>query len=122
MRSENFKKTIAVDFDGTLCFGKWPACEQPNMRLINFILKHRDEYIWILWTNRTGEELENAVKYMHSFGITFDYINSNSYQAKRYFGGDSRKIYANYYIDDRSATLGKVIRDRILDKFRRHHG
>ena len=42
MRNEKYKKTIAVDFDGTLAFGKWPECGEPNMRLINFII-----IIWI---------------------------------------------------------------------------
>ena len=122
MRTERYKKTIAVDFDGTLVHGKWPACEDPDMRLIRFILKHRNDYIWILWTSRTGEDLEAAVRYMQTFGITFDYVNENSYQAKTYFGGNARKIWATYYIDDKSATLGKIIRDRIRDRFRRRHG
>lgn len=29
----NFK-TIAVDFDGTLCYSKWPELGQPNQALI----------------------------------------------------------------------------------------
>ena len=27
---------IAVDFDGTLCFSKWPDCGEPNQALINY--------------------------------------------------------------------------------------
>ena len=30
----NFK-TIAVDFDGTLCYSKWPDLGQPNQTLSN---------------------------------------------------------------------------------------
>lgn len=116
MRTERFKKTIAVDFDGTLVFGKWPACEIPNMKLINFIKKYRDDYIWILWTNRDGEELKAAIRFLESLGVTFDYVNANSYQAKMYFGNDSWKIYANYYIDDRNCTLGRLIRERVKER------
>ena len=28
---------IAVDFDGTLCFSKWPDCGEPNQALINYL-------------------------------------------------------------------------------------
>lgn len=117
MRNEKYKKTIAVDFDGTLAFGKWPECGEPNMRLINFIRKHRNDYTWILWTNREGEHLEAAIKYMQSFGITFDYVNANSYQVKSHFGNDSRKIYANYYIDDKNCTLGRLIREALKERW-----
>ena len=30
---------IAVDFDGTLCFSKWPDCGEPNQVLINYLKK-----------------------------------------------------------------------------------
>lgn len=30
---------IAVDFDGTLCFSKWPECGEPNQALINYLKK-----------------------------------------------------------------------------------
>ena len=32
----NFK-TIAVDFDGTLCYSKWPELGQPNHALIEYL-------------------------------------------------------------------------------------
>lgn len=102
-----YKKTIAVDFDGTLVFNKYPALENPNMDLINFIKRYRDEYTWILWTNRTGERLEEAIDYMKSFGVTFDYVNENSRETIEYWG-DSRKVWANYYIDDKSIFLLKL--------------
>lgn len=30
-------KTIAVDFDGTLSFSRWPKVGEPNTELINFL-------------------------------------------------------------------------------------
>ena len=32
----NFQ-TIAVDFDGTLCYSKGPDCGQPNQALITYL-------------------------------------------------------------------------------------
>ncbi|MFR0848269.1 MAG: hypothetical protein ACLSG9_10200 [Eubacterium sp.] len=30
-------QTIAVDFDGTLCYSKWPELGQPNHALIEYL-------------------------------------------------------------------------------------
>lgn len=30
-------RTIAVDFDGTLCYSKWPGLGQPNLALIEYL-------------------------------------------------------------------------------------
>ena len=30
-------QTIAVDFDGTLCYSKWPEHGQPNQALIEYL-------------------------------------------------------------------------------------
>ena len=107
-----YKKTIAVDFDGTLIFNKYPILENPNMKLINFIKKHRNEYTWILWTCRSGDKLDEAIEYMKSFGIEFDYVNENRMETIAMFG-DSRKVWANYYLDDKNTSLFKIILDRI---------
>lgn len=96
------KKIIAVDFDGTLVHNKYPYCENPNMQLINFIKEHRNEYVWILWTCRHDEQLNMAVRYMREeHQIVFDYINENaSWLIEEY--GDTRKVYADIYIDDKA--------------------
>lgn len=113
MRKLKYKPVVAVDFDGTLIFNKYPILENPNMRLIKYIQKHRNEYTWILWTNRSGDKLQEAIDYMASFGITFDYVNENTIET-RLMWGDSRKVWANYYIDDKSATLSRIIYNRIF--------
>ena len=51
----NFQ-TIAVDFDGTLCYSKWPDCGQPNQPLITYLQEwRRNGNKLILWTCRAGE-------------------------------------------------------------------
>ena len=93
------KKIIAIDFDGTIIKNKYPIIENPDMEVIAFIKRHRRKYIWILWTCRTGERLREAVEYMRdTHGITFDYVNENAVK----WGEDSRKVWADYYLDDRN--------------------
>ena len=42
---------IAVDFDGTLCFSKWPDCGEPNQALINYLKK------WKAVANKQHDEV-----------------------------------------------------------------
>lgn len=98
-------KIIAVDFDGTLCKNEWPLIGEPNMSLIVYLksCKEKGDKI-ILWTCRTGELLKQSVEWSKEKGLIFDAVNKNVKEAIRKFGGDSRKIYADAYIDDRNAS------------------
>lgn len=93
---------IAFDFDGTLVADKYPNIESPNWELLNWIKnnKEKNNFIFILWTCRHGKELDDAVRWLkEKAGIEFDYVNENVPELiKRY--GDSRKVYADLYIDD----------------------
>lgn len=100
-----YKKVITVDFDGTLVFNRYPFIENPNINLINFIKNNRDKYIFILYTCRNGKQLDYAIKYLKDeFDLEFDYINENT-RDNIYRFGDTRKILADYYIDDRNVLL-----------------
>ena len=100
----NFKnKTIAVDFDGTLCTNKYPEIGLPNVNLIERLIKLKDNNTIILWTCRTGEQLYSAVEWCKKHGLEFDYVNENSeLTLAKYNYEDSRKITADIYIDDRA--------------------
>lgn len=94
----------AVDFDGTLCDYKWPEIGEPNTELIGYLImmqKMMGARI-ILWTCRKGEMLKEAVKWCAGFGLKFDAVNQNLPDIIEEFGVDTRKIFANYYIDDRN--------------------
>lgn len=96
-------KIIAVDFDGTLCENKYPEIGEPKNNMLDYV-KVRREYgdKIILWTCRVGEMLENAVKWCAERGLEFDAVNENLPEVIESFGGDTRKIFANEYIDDRN--------------------
>ena len=100
----NFKnKTIAVDFDGTLCTNKYPEIGLPNVTLIERLIKLKDSNTLILWTCRTGDQLNKAVEWCKNHGLEFDYVNENSeLTLAKYNYEDSRKITADIYIDDRA--------------------
>lgn len=97
---------IAVDFDGTLCENKWPEIGKANTYLIDYLLsakRHNNKLI--LWTCRSGERLDEAVAWCAERGLIFDAVNENLPEAIEKFGSDSRKVFADMYIDDK-AILG----------------
>lgn len=95
-------KIIAVDFDGTLCENKWPDIGAANQKLIDYLHEQRKLGTRIiLWTNRIGERLEEALEWCWSYGLIFDCVNENLPEVIKEFGGDTRKIFAHEYIDDR---------------------
>ena len=99
MRSEVF----AVDFDGTLCENKWPAIGKPINDMIDWVKQLRQKgHKIILWTCRDGMALVYALTWCADQGLFFDAVNDNLEDHKRQFGGNSRKILADYYIDDRA--------------------
>lgn len=96
-------KIIAVDFDGTLCFSQWPGLGEPNLPLIEKLKNHQNNGDkLILWTCRQGENLDVAVQWCAENGLSFDAVNDNLQEIKDLFGNNSRKITADFYIDDKS--------------------
>ena len=104
---------IAVDFDGTLCENRWPEIGTPNLKLINKLIDlKKDGHRLILWTMRTHipwaeaerDLLQEAVDFCGEHGLTFDAVNEPDAENAEQFGGYSRKIYADIYIDDHNAN------------------
>ncbi|MCR5330357.1 MAG: hypothetical protein K6E62_04100, partial [Lachnospiraceae bacterium] len=96
---------IAVDFDGTLCSDCYPNIGTPNLRLINLLKKLQlDGAKLILWTCRCSTPLKDALRWCALHGLFFDAVNENLPEILEKYGSDSRKIFADIYIDDRSFT------------------
>ena len=99
----NTFKTIAVDFDGTLCFSCWPELGEPNKALIDYLKEWKENgNKLILWTCRSGEALDNAIKWCQEHDLEFDAINDNLPEIVQLYGSNSRKITCDYYIDDKA--------------------
>ena len=99
-------KTIAVDFDGTLCENKYPEIGQAKKDVINRLLEEQKRGAKIiLWTCRCDKYLKLAVEWCKSKGINFDAVNSNLPELIEKWGTDPRKIAASEYWDDRSVRI-----------------
>lgn len=103
---KTLRRAYSVDFDDTLCFSAYPDTGCPNKRLIKYLIKRRalgDRVI--LNTCRTGEALVEAVGWCKEQGLEFDAVNENLQERILFFGGDCRKISADYHIDDKNLFL-----------------
>ena len=96
-------KIIAVDFDGTLCENKYPEIGEARFDVIGKLKEEiKQGARVILWTCRRGEDLMRAVYWCAHFGLYFDAVNENLKSTVEHFGGDTRKICADEYWDDRA--------------------
>lgn len=101
---QRFFKVYAVDFDGTLCSDRWPRIGDPNMELIDFLItEQKAGNKVILWTCRSDTLLEDAVRWCKRRGLIFDAVNDNLPGLVAAYGGNSRKVFADEYIDDKSS-------------------
>ena len=110
-------KIIACDFDGTLCENAWPEIGEVKEDVVWYMKKHQAEGDKIiLWTCRTGELLDAAVKWCEDQGLIFDAINENLPEIIETMGGDTRKIYADEYVDDKNKSVGSLTFERLIDE------
>ena len=94
-------EVFAVDFDGTLCENRWPDIGKPIHDMIDWVKQLRQKgHKIILWTCRDKMALVYALTWCADHGLFFDAVNDNLEDHKLRFGGNSRKILADYYIDD----------------------
>lgn len=99
----------AVDFDGTIVEDKFPQIG----KLIPYSLEslrilQEQGHIIILWTCRTGKDLEDALEFMKKHNFVPDVVNDHSPKMKALFPeSDSKKVYADFYIDDHDVFFYK---------------
>ena len=94
---------IAVDFDGTIVEHKYPAIGKELLFAFETMRElQKQKHQLILWTYRTGKELDDAVEYCRRNGVEFYAINSSYPEEVFDEDYDSRKIDADLFIDDRN--------------------
>lgn len=94
------KLILAVDFDGTIVTDAFPKIGSPMPDAIESLkLLQKYGVRIILWTCRDGEYLNQATKFLVDNGIIPEATNDNSPIINF---KPSKKIYADWYLDDRS--------------------
>ena len=119
MEKRNYN-IYAVDFDGTLCENAWPDIGKPNHSLISTLKKAREKGDKvILWTCRTADRLDDAIVWCKEQGLEFDAVNENLPEIIGQFGTESRKVFADIYIDDKAINPDKTM--NLMMQMMMHH-
>jgi hypothetical protein len=93
---------IAVDFDGTIVEHEYPKIGKEKLFAFRTLKElEKQGARLILWTFRTGKELQEAVDYCKENGIEFYAIKRN-YPEEMMDETTGRKIDADIYIDDKN--------------------
>jgi hypothetical protein len=97
-----FRATISIDYDDTIVYQDFPnsGTIKPNAKEVINRLYDEGHHI-LIWTCRSFENAKTAKKYLIECGIRFHLINENLPSNIEKYGGDTRKMSADIYIDDR---------------------
>jgi hypothetical protein len=94
---------LAVDFDGTVVEDRYPEIGKPLPFAIDTLKRlHADGHRIVLWTFRHGRPLRNAVEFLESQGVQLYAVNQSFPEESEQLDGYSRKIHADWFIDDRN--------------------
>jgi hypothetical protein len=114
-------KKIAVDFDGTIVDDAYPGIGKAKIFAFETLKRLQAEgYRLILWTYRHGQTLDEAVEFCKKNGVEFYAINS-SFEGEVFDSeSQSRKLDADWFIDDRNlggfpgwGEIYNIIQERI---------
>lgn len=99
----NRMMVIAVDFDGTIVTHEYPEIGKEIPFAIETLKKLQNDFQCrlILWSVRQGDLLQEAVEFCRGRGLEFYAVNSN-YPEATPTSGESRKINADLFIDDKN--------------------
>ena len=121
------KTIVAIDYDGTMTRSmSYPDVGELRDCLVELVKELKQNgVVTILWTCRAGKDLDDAVTYLKSKGVEFDYINEGyppNVEAYKEIGL-SPKIGADIYYDDKNFGfshyvwgLQKCIADLVISR------
>lgn len=110
---------IAVDFDGTLCENAWPDIGATKWETVQALIAARAAGArLVLWTNRVGARLREAVEWCRNRELEFDAVNENLPEVLAAFTTDCRKVYADIYLDDHAAQPSAAVLGQLWETAR----
>lgn len=93
---------ISIDYDDTIVYADYPNIGVIKPFAAIVINQLYDEgHTIIINTCRSGEHEAAAAQYLTESGVQFHHINENHPDNIAQYDSDSRKIFADVYIDDK---------------------
>ncbi len=102
MENEFINIRVAIDFDGTIVEHEYPEIGEEKLFAFETLREMQKRgFRLILWTYRTGKELEEALEFCRERGVEFYAVNK-SYPEEVFDEMVSRKIDVDLFIDDKN--------------------
>lgn len=103
-------RVIAVDFDGTIANIVPNQIGEVKPEAARVLQRYKEAGgKIIIWTCRTSDDAETVKKKLAAAGIEYDAFNDNLPNIIEAFPDNSRKVFADVYIDDRANFYGGEI-------------
>lgn len=101
--------TLGIDFDGTIVTEAFPNIGEIKPKTIELMKRAKDEgHLVIVWTARSGKLLEDAIEFLNENNVPYDYINENPEDEYAIRGEQGRKIFCDFYLDDRAIHVDDI--------------
>ena len=99
--------SMAIDFDGTLCEDRFPEIGKAKTLTIKLVRRLQQAGVrTVLWTCRNGAALDEALCWCYQHGLRFNAVNENLPEVQKKWGGGTRKVMVDYYLDDKNVGYG----------------
>lgn len=112
---------IAIDFDGTCVINEYPYIGEEMPGCIETIKALQTYgYLCIIWTCRQGPDLDEVKHWFNQRNVSNLFYNESP--SDEVWEHPSRKIYADYYIDDHDPrgfpgwdVIGQILLSKEID-------
>lgn len=103
---EKKKLVLGIDFDGTIVEEGFLNIGKIKPKTVEFMRQAIEKgHLIIVWTARSHQFEEECRKFLDENNIPYHYINENPEDPYFTKGIQGRKIYCDYYIDDRAINI-----------------
>lgn len=100
---KQYKGVLAIDFDNTIADTNYPTINgliKESKKYINKL--YNDNWYIIIWTCRADNYLKDAINFLDKEGIKYHLVNEHCPRLIELYENDTRKISADFYIDDKN--------------------
>ena len=99
------KLVIGLDFDGTVVKSAYPKIGKPKFLSLPILRWLMQRHTVVLWTCRSGQHLDDALRWCRDNGLRFEFVNCNTFDRIRAYGGDCRKLSCDILVDDKAGVI-----------------
>jgi hydroxymethylpyrimidine pyrophosphatase-like HAD family hydrolase len=100
---------LGIDFDGTIVEEAFPNIGAIKPRTVELMEKAMwAGHLIVVWTARSGQAEIDAINFLKENKIPYHYVNENPEDPYAIKGEQGRKIFCDYYLDDRGIHIDDI--------------